>query len=96
MCLAIPGKIVEIYEENELRMGKIDFSGTMNTACLEYVPDVEVGHYVVVHAGFAIQVLDEAQAQEVFEAWDDLTDTLKEEGYTVEGEPLSKKKKDLN
>jgi hydrogenase expression/formation protein HypC len=96
MCLAIPGKIVEIYEENDLKMGKIDFSGTMNTACLEYVPEVEVGHYVVVHAGFAIQVLDEAQAQEVFEAWDDLTDTLKDEGYTVEGEPLSRKKKDLH
>jgi len=96
MCLAIPGKIVEIYEENDLKMGKIDFSGTMNTACLEYVPEVEVGHYVVVHAGFAIQVLDEAQAQEVFEAWDELTDTLKDEGYTVEGEPLSRKKKDLH
>ena len=96
MFLAIPGKIVEIYEENDLKMGKIDFSGTMNTACLEYVPEVEVGHYVVVHAGFAIQVLDEAQAQEVFEAWDDLTDTLKDEGYTVEGEPLSRKKKDLH
>ena len=96
MCLAIPGKIVEIYEENDLKMGKIDFSGTMNTACLEYVPEVEVGHYVVVHAGFAIQVLDEVQAQEVFEAWDELTDTLKDEGYTVEGDPLSRKKKDLH
>lgn len=96
MCLAIPGKVVEIYEENELKMGKIDFSGTMNSACLAYVPEVEIGQYVVVHAGFAIQVLDEQQAQEVFEAWDDLTDTLKDEGYNVDGKPLSKKKKDLN
>ena len=96
MCLAIPGKVVDIYEENELKMGKIDFSGTMNTACLAYVPEVEVGQYVVVHAGFAIQVLDEAQAQEVYEAWDELTDTLKDEGYTVDGKPLSKKGKDLN
>jgi hydrogenase expression/formation protein HypC len=96
MCLAIPGKVVEIYEENELKMGKIDFSGSMNSACLAYVPEVEVGQYVVVHAGFAIQVLDEKQAHEVFEAWDDLTDTLKDEGYTIEGKPLSKKKKDLN
>ena len=96
MCLAIPGKVVDIYEENELKMGKIDFSGTMNTACLAYVPEVEVGQYVVVHAGFAIQILDEAQAQEVYEAWDELTDTLKDEGYTVDGKPLSKKGKDLN
>lgn len=96
MCLAIPGKVVEIYEENELKMGKIDFSGTMNKACLAYVPEVEVGQYVVVHAGFAIQILDEEQAQEVFEAWDELTDTLKDDGYEVTSIPLSKKKKDLN
>jgi hydrogenase expression/formation protein HypC len=96
MCLAIPGKVVEIYEENELKMGKIDFSGTMNKACLAYVPEVEVGQYVVVHAGFAIQILDEEQAQEVFEAWDELTDTLKDDGYEVTSKPLSKKKKDLN
>ncbi len=93
MCLAIPGKVVEIYEENELKMGKIDFSGTMNSACLAYVPEVEIGQYVVVHAGFAIQVLDEEQAQEVFEAWDELTDTLKDDGYKVTSEPLSKKKR---
>jgi hydrogenase expression/formation protein HypC len=96
MCLAIPGKIIEIYEENDLKMGKIDFSGSVNSACLAYVPEAEVGNYVVVHAGFAIQVLDEQQAQEVFEAWDEVSDTLKDEGYTVEGKPLSKKKKDLN
>ncbi|MEJ2054125.1 MAG: HypC/HybG/HupF family hydrogenase formation chaperone [Calditrichaceae bacterium] len=96
MCLAIPGKIIKIYEENDLKMGKIDFSGSVNSACLAYVPEAEVGNYVVVHAGFAIQVLDEQQAQEVFEAWDEVSDTLKDEGYTVEGKPLSKKKKDLN
>lgn len=96
MCLAIPGKIIEVYEENELKMGKIDFSGSVNTACLAYVPEAETGQYVVVHAGFAIQVLDEQQAQEVFEAWDDLTDTLKEDGYKVTSKPLSNKKKDIN
>ena len=96
MCLAIPGKIIEIYEENDLKMGKIDFSGSVNTACLAYVPEAEIGNYVVVHAGFAIQLLDEQQAQEVFEAWDDVADTLKDEGYDVTGKPLSKKKKDLN
>lgn len=96
MCLAIPGKIIEIYEENELKMGKIDFSGSVNTACLAYVPEAEIGQYVVVHAGFAIQILDELQAKEVFEAWDEVMNTLKDEGYQVTSEPLSKKKKDLN
>ena len=84
------------YEENELKMGKMDFSGSVNTACLAYVPEAEIGQYVVVHAGFAIQILDELQAKEVFEAWDEVMNTLKDEGYQVTSEPLSKKKKDLN
>jgi hydrogenase expression/formation protein HypC len=93
MCLAIPGKVIEIYQESGLKMGKIDYSGTVNKACLEYVPDVQIGQYVIVHAGFAIQILDEDEAEEVFEAFDDVTDKLAQEGYTIENEPLSKKKK---
>ena len=93
MCLAIPGKVIEIYEENGLPMGKIDYSGTINKACLSYVPEVRVGQYVIVHAGFAIQILDEDEAEEVFEAFDDVTDKLAQEGYTIENEPLSKKKR---
>ncbi len=93
MCLAIPGKVIEIYEEAGLRMGKIDYSGTVNKACLAYVPDVKVGQYVIVHAGFAISVLNEDEAEEVFETFDEMTDALKKEGYAVENEPLSKKRK---
>ena len=63
MCLAIPGQLIEIVEENGLRMGRVDFAGTRGTACLEYVPEAEVGQYVIVHAGFAISVLDEEEAQ---------------------------------
>ncbi len=93
MCLAIPGKVIEIYEEAGLPMGKIDYSGTINKACLAYVPEVKLGQYVIVHAGFAIQILDEDEAEAVFEAFDDVTDHLSKEGYTIENEPLSKKKK---
>ena len=96
MCLAIPGKVIEIYTENDLKMGKIDFSGSVSAACLAYVPEVEVGQYVVVHAGFAIQVLDEEQAREVFEAWQDVADTLRQEGYTVTGAPQSNPRKDTH
>ena len=67
MCLAIPGKIIEFFDENEMKMGKIDFSGSVSSACLAYVPEAKIGEYVIVHAGFAIQVLDEKEAQNVLE-----------------------------
>ena len=70
MCLAIPGKVMEIYEENGLKMGIIDYSGTVNRTCLEYVPEATIGQYVIVHAGFAISVLDEEEAQSSLEAWE--------------------------
>ena len=67
MCLAIPGKVVSISGEDPLtRMGKIDFSGVIKQASLAYVPEVVVGDYVIVHVGFAISRVDEAEAQEIF------------------------------
>ena len=62
MCLAIPGKVVELYEENGLPMGLIDFAGTRSSACLSYTPEAELGQYVLVHAGFALQTLNEDEA----------------------------------
>lgn len=64
MCLGIPGKIVEIYDTNNLKMGKINFEGVMREACLEYVPDADVDDYVLVHVGFALNVISEKEAQE--------------------------------
>jgi hydrogenase expression/formation protein HypC len=68
MCLAVPGRVVEITGEGELRMGKVDFAGVQRQACLAYVPEVEVGDYVLVHVGFAISRIDEQAAQETLEA----------------------------
>jgi hydrogenase expression/formation protein HypC len=68
MCLAIPGKVVSISGDDTLtRMGKIDFSGVIKQASLAYVPEVVVGDYVIVHVGFALSKVDEAEAQKVFE-----------------------------
>jgi len=65
MCLGVPGKIVGIYEKNGLQMGKVDFGGgVMREACLAYVPEVQVGDYTIIHVGFALSVLSEAEAQE--------------------------------
>ncbi len=64
MCLAVPGKIVEIYEVGGLKMGKVDFGGVYREACLAYVPDAQVGDYTVIHVGFAINRLNEEEAQD--------------------------------
>ncbi|HOL95880.1 MAG TPA: HypC/HybG/HupF family hydrogenase formation chaperone [bacterium] len=68
MCLGIPGKIVSISGEDPLyRVGKIDFGGIRKEISLAYVPEAEVGNYVIVHAGFAISIIDEQEANEVFQ-----------------------------
>ena len=64
MCLGVPGKVVEIYESNGIRMGKVDFGGLTKEVCLAFVPEVVIGDYTIVHVGFAITQLDEASAQE--------------------------------
>jgi hydrogenase expression/formation protein HypC len=67
MCLAIPGKIISISNNNPvLRMGKVSFGGIVKDICLTYVPDAQLNDYVIVHAGFAINKLDEAEAESVF------------------------------
>jgi len=83
MCLAIPGKLLEIFEENDLKMGNIDFAGSVSKACLEYVPEIEVGQYTIVHAGFALSVLNEEEARKSFDAWDDLIDRANSEGIEL-------------
>ena len=70
MCLGIPGRIVEITStdaEALVRMGKVDFGGIAREICLAYVPEADVGDFVIVHAGFAITQLDEAEARETIE-----------------------------
>jgi hydrogenase expression/formation protein HypC len=68
MCLAVPGKITTISGEDPLlRVGKIDFGGILKEASLAYVPEARVGDYVIVHVGFAISRLDEAEANQVFD-----------------------------
>jgi hydrogenase expression/formation protein HypC len=67
MCLGVPGKIVEIREENGIRMGVIDFGGIRREACLDLVPEAEIGDYTIIHVGFAINRLDEQEALETLE-----------------------------
>ena len=66
MCLGIPGKVVDTYREHDVLMGKVDFSGVSKKVCLEHVPQVKKGQYVLVHVGFALSMIDEAEAAHVF------------------------------
>ena len=74
MCLAVPAKIVQITMTDDalLRTGMVDFSGVQKEISLAYVPDAVEGDYVIVHAGFAISLLDEAEALASLQAFDDL------------------------
>ncbi len=67
MCLGIPGRVTEIHDEAGLAMGRVDFGGVRKEACLAYLPDVAPGDYVIVHVGFAISKVDEAEALKTLE-----------------------------
>src|SRR6266498_2385140 len=62
MCLGIPGKVTEIYNQSDLPMAKVEFGGIKKEVCLAYTPEAAVGDYVIVHVGFAISRVDEAEA----------------------------------
>ena len=74
MCLAVPGKILETFERDGLKMAKVDFGGVMRETCLDYVPEAKVGDYCVIHVGFAISLLSETEAQETLVMLKDISD----------------------
>lgn len=69
MCLAVPGRVTEIWDTDTTRMAKVDFGGIVKEVCVSFVPDVQVGEYTIVHVGFALQRLDEKSALETLEVF---------------------------
>jgi hydrogenase expression/formation protein HypC len=68
MCLAVPGQVLSLAGDDPLtRSGKVSFGGVTKEVCLAYVPEVKVGDYVIVHVGFALSIVDEAEAKQVFD-----------------------------
>lgn len=81
MCLAVPGRVLSVFDADGVRMGKLNFGGVVKDVCLVYLPEVDVGDYAVVHAGFAISKVDEATAAETLRNFADMgvpTDDLGE------------------
>jgi hydrogenase expression/formation protein HypC len=72
MCLAVPGKIVEIMDEGMVRMAKLDFGGIQKQVCLAYLPEAVVGDYAIVHVGFAISRIDEESAMQTLQHFREL------------------------
>ncbi len=80
MCLGVPGKIVEIFEQDGLKMAKVDFGGVVRETCLEYVPEAKVGDYCIIHVGFALNLLSEEEAQETLALLKQISDIEAELG----------------
>ena len=94
MCLAIPGRVLEKIEENGLVMGLIDYAGMRNKACLTYTPEAEVGDYVIVHAGFALQVLNEDEAEASLRELGRLADIMAEDAEEKDAKEKDAEEKD--
>lgn len=88
MCLGIPGRLVERFEKHGARFGLIDFDGITKEVCLEYLPELQIGEYCIVHVGFAISQLDEKEAMESLELMRSLG-VLAEELDPAEAERLA-------
>ncbi len=74
MCLGVPGQITEIYTIGAMRMAKVDFGGVIREACIETLPEANVGDYTIVHAGFALNLLSEEEAQSTLDLLNELAE----------------------
>ncbi len=79
MCLAIPGKVISIERDESPVMGNVSFGGVQKKICLEWVPEVRVGDYVIVHVGFALSTVDEQEALETLTLFKEIEDANDEE-----------------
>jgi hydrogenase expression/formation protein HypC len=80
MCLGIPGKVIELYETNGMKMAKIDFSGVIKEACMEYLPEIKIGDYTLIHVGFGLSIIDEKEALETMQLLSQIAAMGEEEG----------------
>jgi hydrogenase expression/formation protein HypC len=85
MCLAIPGKVIAIDRSATPVMGEVDFSGVRRKVCLEWLPEAQVGQYVIVHVGFALSTVDEAEALETLKLFREMGELPPEEGTEPPG-----------
>jgi len=76
MCLAVPGKVIALDKQDDLLFGTVDFGGIVKSVCLAYVPEVQINQYVMVHAGFAIQIVAEDEVQQFLQLWQEVENNI--------------------
>jgi hydrogenase expression/formation protein HypC len=79
MCLAVPGKILSFDDSGELKMASVDFSGVKRDICVEWLPEVRVGDYILAHVGTALTLIDEESAIASLEAFDEIEKLMEQE-----------------
>ncbi|HKZ43533.1 MAG TPA: HypC/HybG/HupF family hydrogenase formation chaperone [Anaerolineales bacterium] len=79
MCLGIPGKVTELYEVNNMKMAKVDFGGVIKEACMDYLPEIKIGDYTLIHVGFGLSIIDEQEAKETMDLLNQIA-SMPEEG----------------
>jgi hydrogenase expression/formation protein HypC len=87
MCLGVPGRVIDIAREDDLLVGRVDFGGVRRRVCLEHVPEVQPGEWVLVHVGFALARLDEEEARRTFELLRELDQLGEIEEAAEDGAP---------
>jgi hydrogenase expression/formation protein HypC len=91
VCLGIPGKILQSFDAQGLRMAKVQFGGIVRDACLQYVPDAAIGDYVVVHVGFAISKIDAEEAARTYRLLDEMGQLTELAAPSVEETPIARR-----
>jgi len=89
MCLGIPGRVVDVRHEHDIRIGKVDFGGVFKSVCLEHVEDAQPGDYVLVHVGFALAKIDETEAKRVFELLEQMGELSEVRGTPESAMPVA-------
>ncbi|GAC1649483.1 MAG: HypC/HybG/HupF family hydrogenase formation chaperone [Acidobacteriaceae bacterium] len=92
MCLAIPGRVLQVFQQRGMQTAKVQFGGIVREVCLEYVPDTKIGEYVLVHVGFAISKVDEAEAERTYQVLMEMDQLTELEAPVVEEVAISGKK----
>ncbi len=87
MCLGVPARIIETFEKNGLNMARVDFGGVQREVCLDYVPEARVGDYCIVHVGFAISLLAEAEARETLALLQDIAEAESQTRPSPDADP---------
>lgn len=67
MCLGIPAKVIELFVKDGMKMAKVDFGGVIKDACMEYLPEVKIGDFTIIHVGFGLSIIDEQEANETLD-----------------------------